>query len=133
MDKEDGLRLEMITDEQIAKLEKTKKLLSEIKALKQEVFEKQESNGLIAEILEMQQNILFVADDERKAKALQAAIDFKTKSAIHYITYSQNGEKILCLMNTEDSSTIFFKVESVQSGINSHKFHPEKMFEPITE
>lgn len=95
-------------------------------------MEEQNSN-LLAEILEMQAKILSVSDDEKKAKALQGAIDFKTKSCIHYITYSKDGEKILCLINTEDNSTIHFEVESIKGGINHEKFHPEKMFEPLTD
>lgn len=89
-------------------------------------------SNMLAEILEMQQKILSVSDDEEKSKALQGAIDFKTKSCIRYITFEHNGDKILCLINTEDNSTIHFKVDSVVGGINHENFHPEKMFKPAT-
>lgn len=91
-----------------------------------------EKSNRISEILEMQRKILSVSDDEKKAKALQDAIDFKTKSCIRYITFEKDGDKILCLINTEDNSTIHFKVDSVVGGINHEKFHPEKMFKSAT-
>lgn len=39
-----SLTVEIITDEQIEKLERAKKLLAEIKELKQDIFGKQENN-----------------------------------------------------------------------------------------
>lgn len=44
MNKIDSLNIEIISDEQIAKLENTKKLLTEIKQLKDEIFGKQEND-----------------------------------------------------------------------------------------
>lgn len=89
-----------------------------------------QNTNLLIEILEMQQKLLSVSDNEEKAKALQSAIDFKTKSCIRYITYSENGDKVLCLINTENNSTIRFKVEKVLGGVNYENFHPETMFKP---
>lgn len=89
------------------------------------------NDNLIVEILEIQKKILSIADDEQAKKAMQAAINFKTKSGIRYITYEKDGEKVLCLINTEDNSTIHFKVESILGGINHDKFYPEAMFKPI--
>ena len=44
MSEVDALEIEIITDEQIEKLEKTKGLLTEIKQLKDEIFGKQEND-----------------------------------------------------------------------------------------
>lgn len=44
MSKIDTLNIEIITDEQIEKLEKAKRLLTEIKQLKDEIFGKQEND-----------------------------------------------------------------------------------------
>ena len=79
----------------------------------------------------MRNNIASSLEDEEVARAVQGVIDFKTKSGIRYITYSQNGEKILVLCNTENNSTIAFRVEEVKGGIHSENFHPEAMFKPI--
>lgn len=98
--------------------------------MKNEKEDKQ--NNLLVEILEIQKKILAVSNDEKAEKAMQAAINFKTKSGIRYITYEKDGDKILCLINTEDNSTIHFKVESILGGINRDKFHPEAMFKPVT-
>lgn len=111
MNKIDALEIEIFSDKQVAQLEKVRNLLDEI--------------------ICMRNDIASSLENENTARAVQGAIDFKTKSGIRYITYSQNGEKILVLTNTEDSSTIAFKVESVKGGIHSENFHPEAMFRPI--
>lgn len=94
-------------------------------------MEKKYKNPII-EIIEMQEKILSSEENEKARNALQGAIDFKTKSGIRYITYQENGDNILCLINTEDNSTIQFKVESVIGGINHENFHPEQMFQNAT-
>lgn len=95
-------------DEQIAKLEKAKELLSEI--------------------LDMKEKIMSCFGNESAEKAIKGATDFKTKSGLHYITYTMDGNKVLTLVNTEDNSTISFKVDKIIGGVNSENFHPEKMF-----
>ena len=104
----ENLQIEAVSDEQIEKMERAKKLLSEI--------------------LDMKEKIMSCYGNESAEKAIQGAIDFKTKSGLHYITYKLNGDKVLTLVNAEDNSTISFKVEKVIGGINSENFHPEKMF-----
>jgi uncharacterized UPF0160 family protein len=104
--------------------DKLKSFTKTIKKLK-------EIKVLYSDILDLKEKILSVDDDRAKA-AVMAAIDFKTKSGIHYTTYSKDGDKYLVLINTEDSSTICFKVELVNGGIHSEKFHPERMFEALT-
>ena len=49
---------------------------------------------LYSDILDLKEKILSVDDDRAKA-AVMAAIDFKTKSGIHYTTYSKDGDKYL--------------------------------------
>lgn len=77
-------------------------------------------------------NVREAADEHishiNSGKAVTAAIDFKTKPSTQFCTWSENGEKFLVLMNTQDSSTICFKVESIIGGIQFEKFHPEEMF-----
>lgn len=51
MAKIDSLEIELISEEEIEKLEKAKKLLAEIKQLKEEVFGKQKNGELIKELI----------------------------------------------------------------------------------
>lgn len=44
MSKIDSLTIKLVTDEEIEKLEQIKKLLTEIKQLKEDIFGKQETN-----------------------------------------------------------------------------------------
>lgn len=108
MSKVESSEIGFISDEQIAKLEKAQKLLSEI--------------------LDMKEKIMSCFGNESAEKAIQGTIDFKTKSGIHYITYKMGDDKVLTLINTEDNSTISFVVEKVIEGVNSENFHPKKMF-----
>ena len=86
---------------------------------------------LYHDILELQRQILSVSGNKKARKALKAAVDFKTKSAIHFITYSKDGDKYLVIVDTDGGCTICFKVDSIDGGIKYEHFHPEKMFEPI--
>lgn len=86
---------------------------------------------LIKEIEETKEHFISCFGDEKQEKALLNAIKFKSGSNFNYATYEKGGDKILCLINTEDNSTIHFKVESIIGGIEHEKFHPEKMFPQI--
>lgn len=102
-----------------------------VKSLTETIKKLREIKTLYGEILDVKEKILSVGEDDRARDAVMAAIDFKTKSGIHYMTYSQEGDKYLVLINTEDFSTIRFKVELVDGGIHSEKFHPEEMFDAL--
>ena len=102
-----------------------------VKSLTETIKKLREIKTLYGEILDVKEKILSVGEDDRARDAVMAAIDFKTKSGIHYMTYSQEGDKYLVLINTEDFSTIHFKVELVDGGIHSEKFHPEEMFDAL--
>lgn len=97
-----------ISDEQIEKMEKAKVLLSEI--------------------LDMKNKIMTCLGNESAEKAIQGAIDWKTKSGYRFLTYIKNGEKLLALIDTENNSSIVFKVEKIVGGTNPENFHPERMF-----
>ncbi len=102
-----------------------------MKSLTETIKKLKEIKKLYGEILDVKEKILSVDGDDRARDAVMAAIDFKTKSGIHYITYSEDSAKYLVLINTEDFSTIRFKVELVDGGIHSEKFHPEEMFDAL--
>lgn len=92
-----------------------------------------EAKELLADIINMTEKIIESYKNEKSRKAVQGAIDFKTKSGIRYMTYNDNGEKFLVLIDTSDNSSVHFKVESIEQdrGINPEKFHPEKMFKQV--
>lgn len=103
--------------------------LQNLKKLKAQTAELKRIKQLLIEISDIQRKIISVSGDERAVSALQGAIDFKTKDGIKYLTCTKDGANYLILVNTEDGSTIWFKVESIAGGINYERFHPEKMFE----
>lgn len=104
------------------------KLLENLKDVSKELIR---IKHLYHDIHELQEKILLASGNKKAWKALMAAIAYKTKSGIQYITYSKDGEKYLVLVNTKDYSTICFKVESVIGGVKHERFHPEEMFEPL--
>ena len=104
----DTLEIKIISDEQIEKMEKAKELLSEI--------------------LDMKEKIVSCFGNESAERAIQGAIDWKTKSGYRFLTYIKDGEKLLALIDTENNSSIVFKVEKVVGGTNMENFHPERMF-----
>ena len=105
--------------------------IKELNELKEVIHGLKEIKSLLCDISVLEKDIFSVSDDDRKMEAIRGAIEFKTKSGVRYLTYSENGEKYLVLVDTEDNSTICFKVESIKGGINYEKFHPEKMFEAV--
>lgn len=108
-------------EDKIPSLNKLKAQREELKRIKR----------LLVEIADIQRKIISVSDNESTASALQAAIDFKTKSGIKYLTCRKGESDYLILVDTENNSTIWFKVESVEGGINYERFHPETMFQQL--
>ena len=78
-----------------------------MKSLTETIKKLREIKTLYGEILDVKEKILSVGEDDRARDAVMAAIDFKTKSGIHYM------------------------VELVDGGIHSEKFHPEEMFDAL--
>lgn len=97
-------------EELLAKAEELKKLLDEINDVKEKFLDGMES--------------------EEAQRALKYAMDFKTNSCLRYVTFSENGEKYLVLINTKDGSNICFRVDSIaldKSKVGD-SFHPEELF-----
>lgn len=58
-----------------------------MKSLTETIKKLREIKTLYGEILDVKEKILSVGEDDRARDAVMAAIDFKTKSGIHYITW----------------------------------------------
>ena len=106
------------------------KLLENLKDVSKELIR---IKHLYHDIHELQEKILSASGNKKARKALMAAIDFKTKSAIHFFTYSKDGDKYLIIFDTDGGCSICFKGDSINGGIKYEHFHPEKMFEPLEE